>query len=609
MRNRAPAILATALAAALLLSACTADKTRVVDGSRVVIATSDSFSSYNDATGYGNTPANNGVAAATSSSFAYYSNENTLVDDESFGSYEIVSEAPFQVKYTVAPGVTWSDGVPIDAADLMLAWVANSGAYAREGFSPTEFIDPQTGRFTDAFPADVVYFDGARASGLQHAATVPVVSDDRRSITLQFDSYFADWRLAFSVGLPAHIVGGGALGVPFAEDQGAAAKDAVLTAITTGDLATLAPLSRFWNSGFNFDSMPRYSSLLVGSGPYTITDIQPQESVTLTANPRYTGARKPAVETIIVRTIADPLEAVAALADGSVDIITPSATADVRFALDAIDTVTTRIGETGTFEHLDLQFSGGKSELFADERVRRAFLSVVPRDRIVADLVAPLDASAVVRSSNVFAPGDPAYEDAIATNGSDAYGQVDVEKAKSLLAEAGVTRARPCILFDPANPRRVAEYTLIRDSAKLAGFTVTDCSNPAWEELLGVQGAYDAALFGWDESNLAVTGIAARLRSDSTISNFSHYSSPDVDAMLVELSAQSDPAAQQEVLTRIDSRLFDDSYGLPLYQYPGITAWSDRVTGVAPSSLDPGVFWNVWEWQPTTNTPSPAPSR
>jgi len=609
MPNRALAILATAVAAALVLSGCTAEETRVVDGSRVVIATSDSFSSYNDATGYGNTPTNNGVAAATSSSFSYYSDENTLVDDESFGSYEIVSEVPFQVKYTIAPGVTWSDGVPIDAADLMLAWAANSGVVNQQDFSPADFIDPQTGRFTDAFPADVVYFDGARQSGLQRATTVPVVSDDRRAITLQFDSFFADWRLAFSLGLPAHIVGGGALGIPFDEDKGVAAKDAVLAAITAGDPATLAPLSRFWNSGFNFDSMPRYSSVLVGSGPYTITDIQPQESVTLTANPRYTGARKPAVETIIVRTIADPLEAVAALADGSVDIITPSATTDVRGALAAIDTATSQIGETGTFEHLDLQFSGGKSELFADERVRRAFLSVVPREQILSNLVVPLDDSAVVRSSNVFAPGDEGYQEAIAANGSVAYGQVDVEKAKALLAEAGVTRARPCILFDPANPRRVAEYTLIRDSAKLAGFTVTDCSNPAWEELLGVQGAYDAALFGWDESNLAVTGIAARLRSDSTVSNFSHYSSPDVDAMLGELSAQSDPAAQREVLTRIDARLFADSYGLPLYQYPGITAWSDRVTGVAPSTLDPGVFWNVWEWQPTTNTPSPAPSR
>ena len=67
------------------------------------------------------------TVAATSSGFTYYDDGSALVRDESFGHYEIVSNDPFAVQYMVADGVTWSDGVPIDAADLLLAWAASSG--------------------------------------------------------------------------------------------------------------------------------------------------------------------------------------------------------------------------------------------------------------------------------------------------------------------------------------------------------------------------------------------------------------------------------------------------------------------------------------------------
>jgi peptide/nickel transport system substrate-binding protein len=165
------------------------------------------------------------------------------------------------------------------------------------------------------------------------------------------------------------------------------------------------------------------------------------------------------------------------------------------------------------------------------------------------------------------------------------------------------------VLFDPANPRRLAEFTLIRDSAARAGFVVTDCSDPAWMDLLGVGGAYDAALFGWNEAVPAVTGLESRLGRASTVTNFSGYSNPDVDALLASVSRSDDPEVQHESLVSIDETLWKDAYGLPLYQYPAITAWSERVSEVAPSALAPGVFWNIWDWQPAAKSPSPAPSR
>src|SRR5690606_30276732 len=102
-------------------------------------------------------------------------------------------------------------------------------------------------------------------------------------------------------------------------------------------------------------------------------------------------------------------------------------------------------------------------------------------------------------------PGSEGYDESIASNGSQRFTRVNVTAAKRLLADAEVTKPVVCILFDPANPRRVREFELIQSSAAEAGFRVTNCSSPDWEDFLGVDGAYDAALFAWNETTAAVS--------------------------------------------------------------------------------------------------------
>jgi peptide/nickel transport system substrate-binding protein len=281
----------------------------------------------------------------------------------------------------------------------------------------------------------------------------------------------------------------------------------------------------------------------------------------------------------------------------------------VLAALEGVEGVTVETTAGGTWEHLDLQFSGGRHDSFEHPLVREAFLSIIPRQQIVDELVTPVQKDAEVLDSLVFLAGEPGYDESVATNGSRDRGTVDVTGARALLAEAGIPRPRVCIMFDPSNPRRVAEFGLIRSSAKQAGFIITNCSKPKWADFLGVPGAYDAALFGWNTTNLAVSAAEARLGSASDVSNFNHYASDEVDALLEELSMTQDAAAQRSILADVDAALWRDSYGLPLYQFPVMTAHSARVTGVENSTLEPGVVWNIWDWKPTADSESSGSSR
>lgn len=590
--RRVGTLLVGIVAVAVLLSGCTPPV--LVEGTSVTVAASQSFFSYNPKTSYGNSIANSSIVSATNSQFDDYDDIPALRKDESFGSYRVVSRDPFEVEYTIRDGVDWSDGTPVDAADLLLAWAANSGGLNTEGFDPSGYVDQETGEYTSAFPKNVVYFDGFSGDGLQLVTKTPVIGGDGRSLTLSYDKYFVDWQLVFGVGLPAHVVAGKALGIKDHQK----AKDALVKAVTSDDHAALAKISRFWNSGFNFTSMPKDRELVVGTGPYVLTGLVADDHATLTANPRYTGDHRPRFEKVTVKFISDPLAAVRALTSGEVDVISPQASGEVAKALVAATDVTVRSGFDGAYEHLDLQFAHGKSNVFTDPLVRRAFLKVVPRQQILDQLVVPLEEDAQLRSSQVFLPGSDGYATAVKANGSDGYAKVDVGEAKALLGKAGIENPRVCILYDSSNPRRVAEFGLIQKSAALAGFVVTDCSSPDWRALLGTPGAYDAALYALRPSSLAVTAAAASFRSTATATNHSYYANPKVDALLNELDSTSDPSKQRELLIRVDTILWEDAYGVPLYQFPAITAFSKRVSGISPSPLAPGVLWNLWAWKP-----------
>ena len=601
------------MAAALV--ACT-DQDHVFDGSSATVAVNGTLTSLNANSSFGRASALNAdVAYLTGTSFAYADDGYGLVEDASFGSAEVTAEDPLTVRYTIADGVTWSDGVPVTPGDLLLAWAANSGALNTDDVDVQEYVDPETGRLGE-LPEGVVHFDGAVGRGLELATQTPQLGDDGRSLFVHFDEFTSGWQAALAPGLPAHVVASRALGLPLGAADAAETADpdpqdaeaavrALEEAIADEDADDLTALANVWNSGFDLTGAAPDPELLVASGPYRVADVADGE-VTLTANPRYRGSRAPSIESLVLTTVEDPAELVRRFDAGEVDIATPVPDADLASQLSDIAGVTVVAGSESTFEHLDLQFADSKTNAFDDARVREAFLHVVPRQAILVELVAPVQADAGLLDSFVLRPGADGYAEAIDGNGSADYRATDVDAARELLAEAGNPAPEVCILYDPSDPRRVQEFALVQESAARAGFRVTDCSRADWRALLGVAGAYDAALFAWDTTRLGPSAVAAVFRSDSAVANLNHYGNPDADALVDEIVSTDDVDEQTRLLTELDGILWADAYGVPLFAHPTLTAVSDRVDGVSRSPLARGVFWNAWEWSPgVSQAPTP----
>lgn len=587
--------LAVAAVAAMSLAACSA-QSGIVENTSVTVAWNQPAYSFNTSTTTGNATANANVIYLTQQSFNYYNEKQELIQNKKFGTYEKISDDPLTVKYTIAKDVTWSDGVPVDAADLLLNWVALSGA--KNVGEPA--YDEETGVL---IPGDATWFDSvAIGGGIEQATKTPVIGDDGRSITLVYDTFLVDWELLFtSAGVPAHVVAKHALGI----DDPSAAKTAVIDAINNDDADSLKQLADFWSLGFDATKMPAAADLdtLVGNGAYTVTDFTDQY-ISFKARDGFTAGDVPKVQNITIKFITDATASVQALQNGEVTITQPQATTDVLDFLKQIETAKIIQKGENTYEHLDLVFNNGgpfdPATYGGDEAkaklVRQAFLKALNANEIVDKLIKPLNENAVWAQSQVLLPGQPGYDESVKGNGSDAYGQGDAAAAKDLLKQAGVTETVDvCFLFSSTNVRRGEEYKLYKAQVSAGGFNLVDCSDENWGALLG-GGSYDASLFAWQSTSTAVTGNQATFQSDGG-NNFTGYANKDVDTLYTELSGTSDTKRQQEILAEVDKLLWDDAYGMTLFQFPQITAYSDDLSGITSSALAPTFFWEYWAWK------------
>ena len=599
----------------------------------------DPLLSYNDQSARGNALAN-GIpkwlmGTGNYGGFTYYDADLNYINNDQFGTCTIESLEPLSITYRVNEGVTWSDGVQIDAADLLLQWAAKSTVFNDEAtvitgdgtaavadaegnpvvldasgapvpFSP-DLLDPETEELLEGYTyqeSTGVSFDAASESLILVTQT-PEISDDGQAVTATWDSFYVDYQTdGIFVGVPAHIVAKKALGI---EDP-AEGKQAIIDAITNADAAALKPISEFWNTGFDFTSLPDDPDLYLSAGPYLLTAYDEVSQMTFEFNPDYTWGPKPKIATIVYRIIGDPTAAVQAMQNEEIDLIQPQATADILTQLEALTDrgVEVVTGDGGTYEHVDLVVNNGGpfdpaaygGDADTALAVRRAFLLTIPRQEIVDRLIVPLNPDAQVRNSFTTVPGAPTYDEIVAENGSADFEEVDIEGAQALLDEAGVTGPIDVrFLFAANNPRRASEYELIRDSAAQVGFNVIDGNSPTWGQDRENPALYDASLFGWISTAVDIAGSNAQFVTDGQ-NNPHGYSNPEVDSLYAELQAESDADRQQELLVEIEQHLWADAFGTTIFQFPSVLAYnSTYVNGVSSIPLSPQMFHDFWNWE------------
>lgn len=581
-KTRITSALSLSAVAALALSACastdsgsSASGDSSADSSKSAsIAITNVFSSLNTDTAEGNSDTNGIISAMTTRGFYSITDEFDIRHNDWFGSYDMTEEGEgMKVDYKVNDDQKWSDGNDIDKGDLLLAWAAYSGYFNGEG------------------EEGVTFFDYAGETAGLGEAGMPELGEDGRSITFSYPKAFADWESAFNITTPAHVV---------AELAGLDEETLVETiqnATPGEENENLQKIADAWNTGFNTTTMPDNEALTVGNGPYLVTDVVENQSITLTANENYQGDTKPAIGEVVLRVNGDASSQVQALKNGEVDAVAPQASVDTISQLQELENTTTTVQPDQSYDHLDLNMvSGG---VFEDKDVREAFLLTVPRQQILDSLIKPMDPEAEVLNSQLYVASDTEnYDDAVAQNNSDMYPSDDIdaniEKAKELL-DGKTPTVR--ILYNTANPNRVNSFAMIQESASKAGFDVVDAGTEQWSSLLptGKDGGYDASIFGWVSSGIGNSSLGQIFKEGSP-SNFNSYSNDIVNANADEIMVTLDQARIEELKKEADGEIFKDAYGLPLFQSIAVTSYNSDLTGVKPKPGQQPLTWNIEEW-------------
>ena len=611
MKKRYLGLAASVAAGALVLSACTPPGSGGDGGgeggggeggdSLLNVGWNEPFRSMNTMTANGNAVANAIVTYMMNDNFGYY-DDNLEVQEGDLGTVEQVSEDPLQVKYTFADSATWSDGTPVDAADIVLQWAAQSSNF---NTAEEEEVsrDEESGAIEEIEDEETVFFDSA-SIGPSLIKDFPEISEDGKEVTFTYSEAFADWRYSLGfgadgVGVPAHIVAKKALG----EEDPEAAKQAVLDAIENEDTAALSTIANEWNTAFDFTSMTDDEDLIVHNGPYKMVDFAEGQYLTLEADENYSGPKEVGVNQVTIRYNEDPMASVQAVENGEIDIIQPQATADVKSAAEAIDGVTVESEDGATYEHVDLTYDNNgpfdPESYDGDEEtaklVRQAFLKTLPREQIVETIIKPLNEEATVRDSLYMVPGAPGYDEVVAGNSSNEFAGGDIEGAQELLEEAGVEAPTVRLLYGASNERRAQQATLIKESAEQAGFEIVEDGDDNWGTRLG-DGTYDASLFGWQSTTTGISNSDANWRTGQQ-NNYGGYSNEELDDMLDELMVTTEESEQTPLVTEIEKTLIEDGFGMPIFQHPELTIYRDRVQNVSTTTVSPTMFWNYWEWQ------------
>lgn len=582
-KSRFSSAIGLSLAGVLALSACassggsntsSSSGSGDAQGGSVTVAATNVFSSLNSGTATGNSDTNGMIENMTGRGFITITDTFDLKHNDWFGSItESEDGEGIKVDYKINDDQKWSDGNDIDKGDLMLAWASQSG-----------YFDSQE-------EDGVHYFEYAGETvGLAQAGK-PTFGDDNRSISIKYPQPFADWESTFDIGKPAHVV---------AKLAGLTEEDLVKTLETAEpgvENENLKKIAEAWNTAYDTTKLPDNKNLLVNNGPYLVSAIEENQSVTLTKNPNYQGDTKPSIDEVTIKILPDASGQVQALKNGEVDVVFPQASIDTVDQLRDLPGVTTDTTDDQSYDHLDLNVV--KGGVFEDENIRKAFLLTIPRQDIVDKLIKPMNDKAAPLNSQLFLTSEGEdYTAAVEKNNSSDYPtdnmEENISKAKELLGGKTPTVR---ILYNNKNSNRVNSFAMIKESAEKAGFKVEDQGSENWSKLLatGPEGGYDASIFGWVSSGVDNSSLGQIFKTGSD-SNFTSYSNATVDANADAIMKTTDENKIKELKTAADGELFKDGYGLPLFQSIAVLSYNENIKGIKHKPGQYPATWNIEEW-------------
>ena len=303
------------------------------------------------------------------------------------------------------------------------------------------------------------------------------------------------------------------------------------------------------------------NSAPVGSGPFILTEFTPGEAVVMKKNPNFFLKGRPKLDEIIVRIVKDPSALLIAMENGDADLYPFMAGSQEIRRLEKVDGLTiTAEGYAGVGPINWLAFNT-QSDKLKDVRVRQAIAYAVDRDFITKALhrgVSQVQRGPIIESSPFFDASIAPYN-------------VDLDKAKALMAEAGFADGMSLTIDYIPGPKEqqqsVAEY--MKSQLKKIGIELEVRAAPDFPTWAGRVGGHDFELsmdvvFNWGDPVIGVhrTYLCDNIRKGVIWSNTQQYCNPKVDELLNAAAVELDQAKRAALYGEFQQIIGQD---VPIY--------------------------------------------
>jgi len=312
----------------------------------------------------------------------------------------------------------------------------------------------------------------------------------------------------------------------------------------------------------------------VGTGPYVLVNNVAGEYLQFEANEHYFRGR-PNIDNITLRIIENADTQRAALQSGQIDavVIFPADIPDFdENQIDIFAFSENRVGYLGMNVATD--------EL-SDVRVRQAIRYALNTNDM--NIAAYLDEDFFNTPVTFLPPNNP-----FATTDVNLF-EEDLDRARELLAEAGVENLTINLGFSSSDPAQTIQATLIQEQLAQVGITVE------------LDGGDSSAMFvhlrepGNTQYNMWLGGYIMGMDPDSYSvlfhsaagSNFWNYASDEADELFNLGAVELDEARRMELYAQLQDVINNDSIIQPIVDNLRILAVNNRIGGVEEAGLVP----------------------
>jgi peptide/nickel transport system substrate-binding protein len=147
------------------------------------------------------------------------------------------------------------------------------------------------------------------------------------------------------------------------------------------------------------------------------------------------------------------------------------------------------------------------------------------------------------------------------------------------------------------SPVRNNIAALLTAEERKAGFQIADTAS---SNLFGSGDAssnnFDVTFFGFSLNSISQGNSTGVYQSDGG-NNIWGWNDSNLDKLTKSLAGDYLTTAQVTAKRVAADKIVHDNYwGLPLYQNPTISAYTNKLKNVKPAPIGQNIVWNYWEW-------------